>query len=91
MGHCGNLVSFSSATIKLLKLHTNHWHNWKQHLQVRFLYDGAKENNRLYSLPSYLLSASDHLGNLCASVRNLWIYVSFTYQQNNWALKLCNK
>lgn len=34
MGRCGNLVSFSSATIKLRELRTNRRRDWKQHPHV---------------------------------------------------------
>lgn len=76
MGHCGNLVSFSSATIKLLKLRTNHWCNWKQHLPVQFLYDDAKGNNRLYFLQFYLLFG---IWSFRKSVQQLKIYVHISF------------
>lgn len=34
MGRCGNLVSFSSAAIKLRELRTNRRRDWKQHPHV---------------------------------------------------------
>lgn len=83
MGHCGNLVSFSSATIKLLKLRTNHWCNWKQHLPVQFLYDDAKGNNRLYFLRFYLLVGTWSFRESVQQLKFMYVPASFTYQQNN--------